>query len=474
MRSNPADYELVAPGSVRAIVSLLAKEPGAWLPIAGGTDVMVQYAAGKLPARKLVSIWNLPELRRIEVTAGEVRIGAGCTYTNLSGNEVVEREFPLLHSAARWTGGIANQNRGTIGGNIVNASPAADSLPALLAYDAELIVVSVRGERRLHYAGFHTGYKKTLLAPDELVQTVCLPRRFSEYFSHSRKVGARNAQAISKVCIAALGRVVNGVVEDIRIAMGSVAPVPIRLIETERTARGKAIDSDLLLLARKAAAAEIRPIDDIRSTARYRLAVAGNLVVEFLERLNSEQSGGARSGVKEVLADWNRLSVDEAILAIQPCCGSNAWARAMVTRRPLVDEAAMLAASDEVWRNLARSDWMQAFRSHPRIGESRALSAESESPAVTSPDQSVEWSAQEQRDVEAAAAAVKMALMEANREYERRFDRIFIVCATGKSAEEILEILRRRIDNDPETELHEAAEQQRQITQIRLKKWIQG
>src|ERR1700731_1667793 len=164
MRSNPSDYEMIAPGSLHAIVSLLAEEPGVWVPIAGGTDVMVQYGAGKLPARKLVSIWNLPELRRIEVTAGEIRIGAACTYTDIHKHEIVGSEFPLLQSAARWTGGVANQNRGTIGGNIVNASPAADSLPALLVYDAELILVSVRGERRLAYTGFHTGYKKTLLA----------------------------------------------------------------------------------------------------------------------------------------------------------------------------------------------------------------------------------------------------------------------------------------------------------------------
>src|ERR1700689_796881 len=290
MRSDPSDYHLVAPDSLQAAVSLLAEDPGGWLPIAGGTDVMVQYAAGKLSSRKLLSIWNLPELRQIEVLPNEIHIGAGCTYADLRKHEVVRREFPLLARAARWTGGSATQNRGTIGGNIVNASPAADSLPALLVYDAELILVSVRGERRLPYAGFHTGYKKTLLATDELVQAICLPRRFAAYFSHARKVGARHSQAISKVCIAALGRLGDGVVLDIRIALGSVAPVPLRLRETEQGVKGKVIYSELLLLARGAVIAEIRPIDDIRSTARYRAAVAGNLVAEFLRLLSSQRA----------------------------------------------------------------------------------------------------------------------------------------------------------------------------------------
>jgi len=285
MRSNPADYELIAPGKLQSVVRLLAEEPDEWLPIAGGTDVMVQYAAGKLPARKLVSIWNLPELQGIDVQPQEIRIGAGCNYTQLRENEVIAREFPLLASAARWTGGIANQNRGTLGGNIVNASPAADSLPALLAYEAELILVSIRGERRVPYLGFHTGYKKVQLASDELIRTICIRRAFSEYFQYARKVSARNAQAISKVCIAALGRLRGGVIDDLRMALGSVAPVPLRLTEVERIVREKAVEPELAQLARKATAAAIQPIDDIRSTARYRSAVAGNLVVEFLERL---------------------------------------------------------------------------------------------------------------------------------------------------------------------------------------------
>ncbi|HEY6304245.1 MAG TPA: FAD binding domain-containing protein [Terriglobales bacterium] len=289
MRSDPADYELIAPGTLQAVVALLADEPGKWVPIAGGTDLMVLYAAGKLAARKLVSIWNLAELRDIEVSPDEIKIGAGCTYTELREHEVIAREFPLLASAARWTGGIASQNRGTLGGNIVNASPAADSLPALLAYEAELILVSVRGERRVPHVGFHTGYKKMRLAPDELIRSICLQRRFSGHLHYSRKVGARSAQAISKVCVAALGRLrgggATGVIDDVRIALGSVAPVPLRLKEVERIVSGKSVDGELVQLAKKAVAAAIQPIDDIRSTARYRAAVTGNLVAEFLEQL---------------------------------------------------------------------------------------------------------------------------------------------------------------------------------------------
>jgi OHCU decarboxylase len=473
MRSNPAEYELIAPGRLEAIVQRLADEPGRWLPIAGGTDVMVQYAAGKLPARQLVSIWNLPELRGIQTLPEEIRIGSGCTYTELREHDGIAREFPLLASAACWTGGIANQNRGTLGGNIVNASPAADSLPALLAYEAELILVSARGERRIPYVGFHTAYKKTQLAPDELIRTICLRRGFSEHLHHAKKVGGRNAQAISKVCIAALGRLrahtageeIGGTIEDVRIALGSVAPVPLRLTEVEAIVKGKSVDRELLYLVRKATADAIRPIDDIRSTARYRAAVAGNLVVEFLEQLGAT-ARSPQDGMNAGLARWNFLPLAEAADEILPCCGSRAWAHGMAARRPLPDEAALLAKSDEVWRSLSESDWLEAFRSHPRIGESRTPNALLQRSAA--------WSEQEQSNVADAGDSVKIALAEANRAYELKFDRIFIVCATGKSPEEILQSLQRRLRNDEPTELLEAAEQQRQITQLRLRKWLQG
>jgi putative cofactor-binding repeat protein len=249
---------------------------------------MVLYSAGKLLNRNLINIWNIPELRQIEVFPDRIRIGAACTYTALRTHEIISREFPLVATAASWTGGIANQNRGTLGGNIANASPAADSLPALLVYDAELTLISARGERRVDYRHFHAGYKQTLLAADELIRDVSLPRRFSGYVSHARKVGARNAQAISKVCFAALGQFVNGKIEDVRLALGSIAPVPLRLEETEHLLTGMNIERSLIDAARKSVVKEIRPIDDIRSTARYRAAVSGNLVAEFLEKLAAE------------------------------------------------------------------------------------------------------------------------------------------------------------------------------------------
>jgi 2-oxo-4-hydroxy-4-carboxy-5-ureidoimidazoline decarboxylase len=168
--------------------------------------------------------------------------------------------------------------------------------------------------------------------------------------------------------------------------------------------------------------------------------------------------------MSDALERWNRLSVEEAAKEILLCCGSRAWAHGIAGRRPIADEAALLAASDETWRGLGESDWTEAFRSHPRIGESIAANSSEIRPA--------KWSAQEQRSVAVADDAVKTALAEANREYEVRFHRIFIVCATGKTAPEILQIVQRRMQNDDRAELHEAAEQQRQITHIRLKRWL--
>ncbi len=170
--------------------------------------------------------------------------------------------------------------------------------------------------------------------------------------------------------------------------------------------------------------------------------------------------------MSDKLDRWNALPLEQAEIEILPCCGSKAWARGITGSRPLLDEVALLAASDEIWNGLSEPDWIEAFRSHPRIGESQAPDS--------SELRSKKWSAEEQRKVAVAGDAVKTALEDANREYERRFSHIFIVCATGKTAPDILQIIQRRMQNDDRTELREAAEQQRQITHLRLRRWLWG
>jgi CO/xanthine dehydrogenase FAD-binding subunit len=285
MRSHPSEYELVAPGNLSAVLTLLAQEPGVWMPIAGGTELMVQYSAGRLAGRKLVSLWGLAELRRIQRGPEEWIIGAGCTYSDLRRDSGVTEEFPLLARAASWTGSIANQNRGTLGGNIVNGSPAADSLPALLVYEAELILASERGERRVPYPAFHTGYKKSVLGADEIISGIALQPRFRNYRNYTRKVGTRNAQAIAKLCLAGLAKLESGRIADMRLAIGSMAVTPLRLRRTEQALVGKSPAPAVVMSARQALESEVAPIDDIRSNASYRLQVAGNLLQEFVESL---------------------------------------------------------------------------------------------------------------------------------------------------------------------------------------------
>ncbi len=284
MRSYVPDYELVAPESLAHALTLLAHEPGTWKPFAGGTDLMVLLEAGKLAHKKFFSLWHLSELKSIEVTREAVVLGALTTYTEVQSHPVLGEEFPLLCQAARETGGVATQNRGTLGGNIANASPAADSSPALMVYDAELELVSARGSRRVPYRDFHSGYKKMDLRPDELIRAIRLPRAERPRVHYYRKVGTRRAQAISKVVFAGVTEVERGIIQDVRIALGSVAPTVLRCVQAEAALRGNAITADSLARAQAALAAEISPIDDIRSTERYRRQISLRLLGEFLRR----------------------------------------------------------------------------------------------------------------------------------------------------------------------------------------------
>jgi CO/xanthine dehydrogenase FAD-binding subunit len=285
MRAYVPDYELRAPRTIGDALDVLAQETGAWKAFAGGTDLMVLFEAGTLAHKKFLSVWHLKELKGVEATNEHVTLGALTTYAEVQRHEVLRREFPSLCEAARETGGWAIQNRGTIGGNIANASPAADSPPALLAYDAQIELVSSNGARWIEYEQFHTGYKQTLMRADELIARVRLPRARGELKSYYRKVGTRRAQAISKVCLAATASVREGRAEAIRIAVGSVAPTVVRCARTEELLRGRKIDEGLIKAARETLSQEIAPIDDIRSTKDYRLRVAANVLEEFLTSL---------------------------------------------------------------------------------------------------------------------------------------------------------------------------------------------
>jgi CO/xanthine dehydrogenase FAD-binding subunit len=239
------------------------------MPIAGCTDVYVSLNFGTLKQTQFMNLWRLKELRGIDRRGGRLRIGALTTYTELIRSPLVARTVPMLVSAAREVGGRQIQHRGTIGGNVANASPAGDTLPVLAAVDAVVELMSARGTREVPFSAFYTGYRKSVARPDELIVALHIPPISGKQWF--RKVGTRAAQAISKVVIA-------GVAGDRpRLAAGSIAPTVVRLTRTEAVlAAGGSVDA-----AQQAMLAEIAPIDDIRSTAEYRRRVAANLVAQF-------------------------------------------------------------------------------------------------------------------------------------------------------------------------------------------------
>jgi len=275
-------YQLVTPGSLRDALADLAEHPQA-RAFAGGTDLMVVLEAGHLPPGRYVNLAKCAELHGIDRTPdGGLSIGALTTYTEIRNSDAIDQGWSMLKRAAAETGGVATQNRGTIGGNIANASPAADTPPALLAYDASLDLVSLSGTRRVAYDGFHRGYKQMDLRSGELIARIILPSRVNAWRDYYRKVGPRRAQAISKVCVAGSIRMDGASIADVRIALGSVAPTVVRAKAAEQALRGRALDAAAVDAAVRALASDIAPIDDVRSTARYRQRVAVNLLREFL------------------------------------------------------------------------------------------------------------------------------------------------------------------------------------------------
>lgn len=295
MHSDPTQFALTAPATLTEALALLSEGPHT--PIAGGTELMVALAAGRLTQTSLLSINHLPELRFIRITPDAITLGANTTFTDIRRTPTIAADLPLLTLAASWTGSIANQNRATLGGNICNASPAADTPPALLVYDATVTLVSTTSTRTLPYRDFHLAYKRTALRPDELLHTITIPRSFSAHQHFIRKVGTRNALAISKTALAGIALVSEAQagspddcrIRQVRLAAAALADRPVRLYATEAALTHASLaPSDFpttLRRARAALATESHPIDDIRSTAKYRSTVAANLLEQFLRSL---------------------------------------------------------------------------------------------------------------------------------------------------------------------------------------------
>ncbi len=287
MRGYLPDFDVHVPASLGEALDLMAQRPGIFTPLAGGTDLMVVYNAGRLKPTCFLDLSRLAELRGIEEDATSLCFGALTTFTELRECRAVHQHFPNLVKSARATGALAIQNRGTLAGNIANASPAADTPPSLLAYGAELELVSPRGLRRVAYDQFHRGYKSMDLAADELLTRILVPKPAGRGFHYFRKVGTRQAQAISKTCLAAYARIEEGCVAELRIGLGSVAPAPVRARNAEAALLGQPLASLPVAAAREALLADMSPIDDIRATAHYRSVVTRNLLGQMLRELAS-------------------------------------------------------------------------------------------------------------------------------------------------------------------------------------------
>ena len=283
----PAEPPVASPASLTEAYDLLASD--VWRPVAGGTDLLVQIT-GELaePPARVLDLWRLDELRGIERRDGMLAIGALTTYSELRNDAGVAELLPVLAEAAATIGAAQIQNRGTIGGNVMNASPAGDTLPLLLACDAQLVLGSARGERSVAAEAFWTGYRETARRPDELLLRIDLPV-VPERQVRFRKVGTRRAQAISKVVMALAWRTdtARAPWREVRLALGSVAPTPVRAPDTERRLEGAGPTEDTAAAAAAALVEEIEPIDDVRSTAAYRRAAAGRV----LHRLIRDEGG---------------------------------------------------------------------------------------------------------------------------------------------------------------------------------------
>jgi CO/xanthine dehydrogenase FAD-binding subunit len=275
----PVEPPVVSPRTLPEAYALLAAD--AYRPVAGGTDLLVQIT-GELgdPPERVLDIWRLDELRGIHVESDALVIGALTTYAEIRRSPLVGEFLPAFAEAAATIGAVQIQNRGTIGGNAVNASPAGDTLPLLLACDARLVAGSAAGERSVAALDFWPAYRRTALAPSELLLRINIPLVPGRQVRY-RKIGTRRAQAISKVVMALAWQSdadARSPWRSVHLALGSVAAVPIRAARTEAVLEGAPPTEVVADRAASTLADEIEPIDDVRSSADYRRAVAARVL----------------------------------------------------------------------------------------------------------------------------------------------------------------------------------------------------
>jgi xanthine dehydrogenase small subunit len=284
----PVEPPVVSPRTLAEAYAVLAKAPHR--PVAGGTDLLVQIT-GEIgePPERVLDIWHLDELRGIRVESNALVLGALTTYAEMRRSPLVAEFLPAFAEAAATIGAAQIQNRATIGGNVANASPAGDMLPLLLACDAQLVVGSAQGERWVAAREFWPAYRRTALAPNELLLRISIPLSPDRQVRY-RKVGTRRAQAISKVVMALAWQAEDGSDapwRNVHLALGSVAATPIRTPRTEAVLEGAPPTEANADRAASTLASEITPIDDVRSSADYRRAVAARV----LHRLIREVGG---------------------------------------------------------------------------------------------------------------------------------------------------------------------------------------
>lgn len=286
------------PETLPELLMLLNDKETQFPILAGGTDILVQWRMNSFAPDGIIDIGNIEELKLIVQRENVIEIGALVPHAAIASSKIVQRDCPVLAQACKTVGAVQIQNRGTIGGNIVTASPAADTPPVLMAFNAKVELKSLSGTRHIPIKDFYISYRKTALKPDEILTKIIIQKQKENEFARFYKIGARKAQSIAKASLCARAKIKTPsplvgegggegakVIEDITISLGSVASTVVCAPKTEAFLKGKKLDSSIINEAKRLLSSEIKPIDDIRSTADYRRFVAGNLLARYLNEL---------------------------------------------------------------------------------------------------------------------------------------------------------------------------------------------